>query len=242
MLWRTPVRRPVAPVASETGPVTPHYRPRPEPGVRRMPSSGPPACPSVAVEENAAARAPAPAPAAPTPRTARHGQPANPDACPKRHYRRPREPYRPRHEHHGRVVHGHVHHLRIRRLNDDRLRRALLHLHSLLRGVRQISRRIGKISQPLNRLGHRGGVGLEGNSDPGKVVNVLRHHPNDARKGSQRNERRVEALPLRGIGQVLPRESRILRQPGAKVQNLLRIGRCCRNLCQQRIWKQRHWR
>jgi len=66
----------------------------------------------------------------------------------------------------------------------------------------------------------------------GKVhdVNVLRHHLQHLRKVHQRNERGIESLLLRGVGERRARQIRIGIAPVIHVQNFLRIGRGCHDL------------
>jgi len=118
----------------------------------------------------------------------------------------------------------------------------LLHLDRLLPIRSQSARRIGLGAQSLNGIRHRRLVRHHGLPDRGIVVDVVRHHLQHIGEVHQRNEGRVEALLLRRIRQLRALQVGIVRQPVVDIQDLLRVRRRRRDLRQQRVRVQRHWR
>jgi hypothetical protein len=68
-------------------------------------------------------------------------------------------------------------------------------------------------------------------TDRGVVVDVVGHHVEDLRKIHKRYESRIETLLLRRIGARLSDQPRVLTNPIVYIKDLLRIGRCCADLC-----------
>lgn len=76
----------------------------------------------------------------------------------------------------------------------------------------------------------------------GIVVNIVRHHLQDAGKVDQGNECRIEPLPLCGIHQHLGGRTRVACDEINHVKDLLRIRGRSRNLRQESVRIQRNWR
>jgi hypothetical protein len=83
---------------------------------------------------------------------------------------------------------------------------------------------VGLLAQALDRIHDRALVGLEGLSDGGVIIDILRHHVEHLGKADQRQECGIKPLGLRRIGQSCALEARILVQPVLNVENLLRVG------------------
>ena len=134
------------------------------------------------------------------------------------------------------VVLRNIDNLRIGRLNHHHLRGALiLYLNRLLLIALECPHRISLLTEALNRIHNHPLICGERLPNGRKVVDVLRHHVEDLRKIHQRNESRIKALCLGRVGARLAAQAPILVQPAINVEDLLRIGRCCADLRQQRV-------
>jgi hypothetical protein len=71
------------------------------------------------------------------------------------------------------------------------------------------------------------------------VIDVYRHRVQHCGKGHQRDEGRIEPLPLRRVGERLSLQVGVLLHPVVRVENLLRVSRRCTNLREERIRIQR---
>ena len=195
-----------------------------------------------AVVVDASARTPSPTPSTPAPRIVGGDQPSDSDSDPERYERHSHRNGGAHVDYRG-VVHWHIHHLRIRWLNHVRGRaRCLLHLHILLLVGLQVSGAIGLAPQTLDGRGDRPRISRKCLSDCGIVINIVGHHRNDPGEGAQRQECRIEALFLRGIGERWTGQAGIRGKPVVEVQDLLRIGRRGCDLSQQRVGIQSHRR
>jgi hypothetical protein len=251
---RIVVARAIAPVAAVARPARILNWPWPIPGIRgTIPAT--PSHEDGAVVVDVSAWTPTPTPATPTPGIIGGYQPSDSDSDSERDKRRGRS-NGGAHVHHRGVVHRHIHHLRIRRLNHiDSRPPCLLDLHLLLLRALQVSGVIGLAPQPLDGRGNRPRISCKCLANRGVVVNIVGHHRNHPGEIAQGQKCRIEALLLRRVSQCLAGQAGVRGKPVAEVQNLLRIYRGGRNLRQQRVriqsnrrqqlvqllWR-RHWR
>lgn len=149
------------------------------------------------------ARSPIPSPSAPAPRLIAGDQSANGNPRSERDQggANNRASARPRIDN-RRIVLRHINHLRIRRLNHiNGLAWRLLYLHRLLRVASQRPSSISLCAQPLNGVRDGGLIVRERLTDGRVVVDVLSHHLEDLRKIHKSDERRIESLLLRRVGE-----------------------------------------
>ena len=139
-----------------------------------------------------------------------------------------------------RVVLRHVHHLRVRRLDDDHLLAALdgPRLDGLLGRALQVAGRLALLPQPLDAVEHRPAIDGEGPAQlrgPGQVAG---HEVDHLREGRQRDEAGLEARLLRGLLQLAALARRLL-QPRAELTDLPRVAGAQQHLREQLVGVER---
>jgi hypothetical protein len=82
-------------------------------------------------------------------------------------------------------------------------------------------------------------IRLERLSQRGVVIYIYRHRVQHRGKGHQRDEGRIEPLPLGGVGERLSLQVGVLLHPGIRIENLLRVGRRRTDLRKERVRIQR---
>jgi hypothetical protein len=122
----------------------------------------------------------------------------------------------------GGVVLRDVDDLRLGGLNDvDGLIGDLLNLNRLLWIGAEGSGGVSLAAQALDGSGDFGLIGGHCLPDGGVVVDVVGHHLKHGGEGDEREEGGIEALLLRGVGEIGAGEMRVLREPVGDVENFL---------------------
>jgi hypothetical protein len=125
-------------------------------------------------------------------------------------------------------------------LNYDDLSPVLLfHGDLLILVAVERARGVCLLTQRLDRRHHRCLIRLERLSQRSVVINIYRHRVQHRRKGHQRDEGRIEPLPLRGVGERLSLQVGVLLHPVVRIENLLGVGRRRTYLRKERVRIQR---
>ena len=142
-----------------------------------------------------------------------------------------------------RVVLRHVHDLRVRRLDDDHLLtgRRRLGLHFLLRRGLEGSRIVGLFSQPLDAREHRRPIRGECLTEAGRRGQLSGHLFHDLREEGQRHEARLKVVLQGGILQVGAFQGRVARQELVERGHAGGIRRAQQHLRQKLIGIEGDW-